>query len=71
MKTLKTISTIFIVAALLASCGGKKDKKGMQNGDETPLVQVQSVLQETASSQSSLTLVAEFRQAKLWSFSTM
>ena len=46
MKTLKTISTIFIVAALLASCGGKKDKKGMQNGDETPLVQVQSVFAE-------------------------
>ena len=46
MKTLKTISTILIVAALLASCGGKKDKKGMQNGDETPLVQVQSVFAE-------------------------
>ena len=46
MKTLKTISTILIVAALLASCGGKKDKKGMQNDDETPLVQVQSVFAE-------------------------
>ena len=46
MKTFKTISTIFIVAALLASCGGKKDKKGMQNDDETPLVQVQSVFAE-------------------------
>ena len=36
---------MILVAALLASCGSK-DKKGMQGGDETPLVQVQSVYAE-------------------------
>ena len=45
MKNFKSISTILLVAALMASCGGK-DKKGMQNTDETPLVQVQSVYAE-------------------------
>ena len=35
-----------MVAALMASCSGKDDKKGMQGGDETPLVQVQSVFAE-------------------------
>lgn len=46
MKHFKTYSTVILVAAILASCSGKDDKKGMQNGDETPLVQVQSVFAE-------------------------
>ena len=42
MKTFRSIPTLVLIAALLASCSGKDDKKGPQ-GDEVQLVQVQSV----------------------------
>ncbi len=46
MKHFKTYSTVILVAAIMASCSGKDGKKGMQNEDEAPLVQVQSVFAE-------------------------
>ena len=47
-----------VMAALMASCGGK-DKKGMQNTDETPLVQVQSVFAEAVDETSDYSATVE------------
>lgn len=45
MKNFKSISTLVLIAALMAACSGN-DKKGAKNMDETTIVQVQSVYAE-------------------------
>ncbi len=42
MKTYKSFTALLLIAALLPSCSGKKDKKG-ENVDETPIVELQSI----------------------------
>ena len=59
MKNFKSISTIVLIAALMASCSGKDDKKGAMQTDETPLVQVQSVFAENVAETSEYTATVE------------
>ena len=58
MKNFKSITTFILVTALLSSCGSK-DKKGMQNTDETPMVQVQSVFAENVAETSDYSATVE------------
>lgn len=58
MKTYKSFTALVLIAALLASCSGKKDKKG-QNVDETPLVELQSVHSEDVEELSEYTATVE------------
>lgn len=58
MKNFKSISTLVLIAALMAACSGK-DKKGAQNIDETPIVQVQSVFAEDVAETSEYTATVE------------
>lgn len=59
MKNLKSFSTLVLIAALMASCSGKNDKKGLQNNDETPIVQVQSVYAENVAETSEYSATVE------------
>ena len=59
MKNLKSFSTLVLIAALMASCSGKDDKKGLQNNDETPIVQVQSVYAENVAETSEYSATVE------------
>ena len=59
MKNLKSFSTLVLIAALMASCSGKNDKKGLQNNDETPMVQVQSVYAENVAETSEYSATVE------------
>ena len=43
----------------MASCSGKNDKKGLQNNDETPIVQVQSVYAENVAETSEYSATVE------------
>lgn len=58
MKNYKSIPTVLLIAALLASCSGK-DKKGAMNNDETPMVQVQSVFAENVAETSEYSATVE------------
>lgn len=58
MKNFKSISTLVLIATLLASCSGKDDKKGGPN-DELQLVQVQSVYAENVDETSEYTATVE------------
>lgn len=58
MKTYKSFTALVLIAALLASCSGKKDKKG-QNVDETPLVELHSVHSEDVEELSEYTATVE------------
>ena len=59
MKNLKSFSTLVLIAALMASCSGKNDKKGLQNNDETPIVQVQSGYAENVAETSEYSATVE------------
>ncbi|MBR5086707.1 MAG: efflux RND transporter periplasmic adaptor subunit [Muribaculaceae bacterium] len=59
MKNYKSIPTLLLVVALLASCSGKNDKKGNKMNDEVPLVQVQSVFAENVDETSEYTATVE------------
>jgi len=59
MKHLKSIPTLVLIAALMASCSGKKDKKGAQEINEEPIVQVQSVFTESVAETSDYTATVE------------
>lgn len=59
MKHFNSISTLVLIAALLASCSGKDDKKGAQNADEVQLVQIQSVYTEDVAETSEYTATVE------------
>lgn len=59
MKNFKSITTLLLVVALLASCSGKNDKKGDKMKNETPLVQVQSVFAENVDETSEYTATVE------------
>ncbi|MBQ2163938.1 MAG: efflux RND transporter periplasmic adaptor subunit [Muribaculaceae bacterium] len=59
MKNLTSFSTLVLIAALMASCSGKNDKKGLQNNDETPIVQVQSVYAENVAETSEYSATVE------------
>ena len=59
MKNLKSFSTLVLIAALMASCSGKNDKKGLQNNDETPIVQVQRVYAENVAETSEYSATVE------------
>lgn len=59
MKNLKSFSTLVLIAALMASCSGKNDKKGLQNNDETPIVQVQNVYAENVAETSEYSATVE------------
>ena len=58
MKTYKSFTALVLIAALLSSCSGKKDKKG-PNVDETPLVELQSVHTEDVDETSEYTATVE------------
>lgn len=59
MKHFNSISTLVLIAALLASCSGKDDKKDAQNADEVQLVQIQSVYTEDVAETSEYTATVE------------
>lgn len=58
MKNYKSFTALVLIAALLSSCSGKKDKKG-PNVDETPLVELQSVHTEDVDETSEYTATVE------------
>lgn len=58
MKTYKSFTALVLIAALLSSCSGKKDKKGM-NVDETPIVELQGVHTEDVAETSEYTATVE------------
>jgi len=59
MRNLKFISAVVLLAALMASCTGKDDKKNATNTDQTPIVQVQSVFAEDVTESSEYTATVE------------
>lgn len=58
MKNYKSFTALVLIAALLSSCSGKKDKKG-PNVDETPLVELQSAHTEDVDETSEYTATVE------------
>lgn len=58
MKTYKSFTALVLIAALLSSCTGKKDKKG-PNVDETPIVELQSVHSEDVDETTEYTATVE------------
>ena len=58
MKNYKSIPTVVLIAALLASCSGKDDKKGAMT-DEVQMVQIQSVYTESVDETSEYTATVE------------
>ena len=58
MKTYRSFTALVLIAALLSSCSGKKDKKG-PNVDEVPIVDLQSVHTEDVDELSEYTATVE------------